>query len=215
MRQSMYTSVEYAGHEVKALNFGSCFAYEHTHGIEGIERVFSVTPITHKGEYHKPRKKIICLADDCIANPNAVATSPEYIWSRVQKNCTGKLGRLNNNKVNEYCEMPIILFRQTQDCTILCGGELGSYCYDCGSVSSFVQHFAKYGYNSCADKLAERQVDFSLRAFWDGDSPDFVIGAKSPSGREALKQMYVNFLNNEVAFGLDPKCYGLSIKKVD
>lgn len=215
MRQSMYASVEYDGYEVKVLNFGSCFAYEHTHGIEGIEQVFSVAPVMRKGEYHKPRKKIVCLADDCIANPYAVATSPEYIWSRVQKNCTSRLGKLNTAKVNEYCEMPIILFRQTRDYAILCGGELGSYCCNCGSVSSFVKQFAEYGYNPHTDRLAGRQVDFSLRAFWDGDSPDFVIGAKSPSGREALKQMYVNFLNNEVAFGLDPKYCGFSIKKVE
>lgn len=215
MRQSMHVSVEYDGCEVKALNFGSCFAYEHTHGIAGIEQVFSVASVMQKGEYHKPRKKIVCLADDCIANPYAVATSPEYIWSRVQKNCMGRLGKLNTGKVNEYCEMPIILFRQTRDCTVLCGGELGSYCCNCGSASSFVQQFAEYGYNPHADRLAGQQVDFSLRAFWDGDSPDFVIGAKSPSGREALKQMYVNFLNNEVAFGLDPKYCGFSIKKVE
>lgn len=74
---------------------------------------------------------------------------------------------------------------------------------------------AEYGYNPAADNLAGRQVDFSLRAFWDGDEPDFVIGARSSSGREDLKQMYVNFLNNEVAFGLDPKYCGFSIKKVD
>lgn len=42
MRQSRYASVKYIDDKVASLDFGSCFAYEHTHGIEAIKNLFGL-----------------------------------------------------------------------------------------------------------------------------------------------------------------------------
>lgn len=210
MRQSRYASVKYIDDKVASLDFGSCFAYEHMHGIEAIKNLFGLKGITDTGIYAKPTKSITCLADDCTADPQASSTLPDSVQNMLLKRAYNKLGIVNKQKLQSLEFDPVVLLRRLPECTVLYVDELGMSCWRYPG-SDFATKFMEFAYNPSADKLAEGQPDTSLRAFWDGDDACFTIGAKSVLGSLALIKMFDAIKNGEAGFGLDEKYGGLSI----